>query len=63
LNPGAIIIGGGVSLSYDLLEPHIRTTFQSAVIDETNKRMPILKTALGYEAGLMGAVSLIYSNE
>ncbi|MCJ8009478.1 ROK family protein [Lederbergia wuyishanensis] len=63
LNPGAIIIGGGVSLSYDLLEPHIRTTFQSAVIDETNKSMPILKTALGYEAGLIGAVSLIYSNE
>ncbi|MBS4200133.1 ROK family protein [Bacillus sp. FJAT-49732] len=63
LNPGAIIIGGGVSLSLDLLEPHIRNTFHSAVIDEKNKNIPILKTALGYEAGLIGAASLIYANE
>ncbi|MCR2823161.1 ROK family protein [Lederbergia panacisoli] len=63
LNPGAIIIGGGVSLSFDLLEPHIRETFQSAVIDETNKNIPILQTALGYEAGLIGAASLIYAND
>ncbi|MBS4195185.1 ROK family protein [Lederbergia citri] len=63
LNPGAIIIGGGVSLSFDLLEPHIRKTFRSAVIDESNKNIPILRTALGYEAGLIGAASLIYANE
>ncbi|MBS4220890.1 ROK family protein [Bacillus sp. FJAT-49711] len=63
LNPGAIIIGGGVSLSFDLLEPHIRKTFQSAVIDDTNKNIPILRTALGYEAALIGAASLIYANE
>lgn len=63
LNPGAIIIGGGVSLSFDLLEPHIRKTFQSAVIDESNKNILILRTALGYEAALIGAASLIYANE
>lgn len=63
LNPGAIFVGGGVSLSFELMETSIRKVFQAAVIDEKNKQLPILKTALGYEAGLIGAASLIYSCE
>ncbi|MBS4222943.1 ROK family protein [Lederbergia citrea] len=62
MNPGAIIMGGGVSLSIDLLEPYIRQTFQTAVISEANKNMPILLTDLGYEAALIGAASLIYAD-
>ncbi|WHX98103.1 ROK family protein [Neobacillus sp. DY30] len=59
-NPGAIIVGGGVSQSFTLLEPHIKKVLQDSVIGEFNKQVPILHTGLGYEAGLIGAASLIW---
>ncbi|MGG3468210.1 ROK family protein [Neobacillus pocheonensis] len=63
LNPGAIIIGGGVSQSFDLLEPSIREVLETSVISEKNHTIPIFTTGLGYEAGLVGAASLVYLNE
>lgn len=58
-NPGAIVVGGGVSRSFSLLEPTIHSIIQKSVIGESNKSVPILKTELGYEAGLIGAASLV----
>lgn len=63
LNPGCIIIGGGVGLSLDLMKDSIRETIFSSVIGEENKSVSIMQTALGYEAGLIGAASLIFAND
>jgi glucokinase len=60
LNPGGIVVGGGVSLALDLLAPAMRKTYRSSVIGESNRRIPIVPTSLGYEAGLLGAASLVY---
>ncbi|HEX7066472.1 MAG TPA: ROK family protein [Bacillales bacterium] len=60
LNPGAIIVGGGVTQSFDLLEPHITRVVRSAVIGDSNRSIPILKTDLGYEAAFLGAASLVF---
>jgi len=61
LNPGCIIIGGGVGLSVDLMKDRMSKTIFSSVIGEENKSISIMQTALGYEAGLIGAASLIFT--
>lgn len=63
LNPSAIIIGGGVSQSFRLLEPSIKEVIVQSVIGEENKTIPIIPTGMGYEAGLIGAASLVFLNE
>lgn len=58
LNTQAIVIGGGVAASLDLLLPSIRVSVQQNAF----KRMQdidIIKTPLGYEAALLGAASLV----
>lgn len=58
LNPQAIVIGGGVAASMDLLLPSIRVSVQQNAF----KRMQdvdIVRTPLGYEAALLGAAALI----
>lgn len=60
INPGCIFVGGGVGLSFDLLEPGIRKVMQNSVISETNRNIPVTATTLGYNASLLGAASLIF---
>ena len=58
LNTQAVIVGGGVAASLDLLLPSIRTS----VCQNAFKRMQtidIIKTPLGYEAALLGAAALV----
>ena len=59
INPQKIYIGGGVSDSLDLLLPALREEFVRATVKQ-NSSIEILKTALGYDAALMGAAALIY---
>jgi len=59
-NFGAVIVGGGVSLSMELWLPAAQDVFRRSVIHETNRNMPILATGLGYEAGLKGAAALAF---
>ena len=61
INPQKIYIGGGVSDSLDLLLPSLREEFVRATVKQ-NSSIEILKTALGYDAALMGAAALIYGN-
>ncbi len=58
LNPDAVIIGGGVASSLDLMIDHIRQTIETNVIS-TLLGFEIKTTMLGYEAALLGAASLI----
>lgn len=62
LNPQAIVIGGGVAESLDLLIPSIQVSIQQNVF----KRMQdvdIIKTPLGYEAALLGAAALVLEDK
>ena len=60
INPACVVIGGGVSGAFDLLETEMKKTFYAQVFHDANKDVKILKTGLGYEAGLYAAASLIY---
>ncbi|MDO5351850.1 MAG: ROK family protein [Succinatimonas sp.] len=58
LDPQAVIIGGGVSASLDLLMPGIKKSLEKYAFGEM-KHTQILQTALGYEAALMGAIAIV----
>lgn len=58
LDPDAMIIGGGVSASLDLLMPGIRKAIDQYVFAPMKDAL-ILPTALGYEAALMGAIAIV----
>lgn len=58
LNPAMVIIGGGVARSASLFMPALRAAMEPRVISRANKRVPVAVTALGYEAGLMGAAAI-----
>jgi glucokinase len=57
LNPHKIYIGGGVSDSLELLLPAIRKEFNRATVKQC-AAIEIVKTALAYDAALMGAAAL-----
>ena len=57
LDPEAVIIGGGVAASLDLLMPGIQASLESDVFSPM-RNVKILPTALGYEAALKGAIAL-----
>ena len=60
LNPQAAVLGGGVSGSFDLLAPELLKTVNSNIIGDLIG-VEVVKTALGYEAGLLGAAALALS--
>lgn len=58
LNPRAVILGGGVSASMDLLEPEMRKVLEKDAVHLAGETA-FLHTALGYEAALVGAAALV----
>lgn len=58
LNTQAIVIGGGVAASLDLLLPSIRASIKQNAFARMQD-IEIVKTPLGYEAALLGAAALI----
>ena len=58
LNPQKVVIGGGVSLSFDLFRPSLEKTLAAHVYGAANPCFTVEPTALGYNAGLLGAASL-----
>ena len=58
LNPNKIYIGGGVSDSLELLLPALREEFDRATVRQ-NAGIEIVKTALSYDAALLGAAALV----
>lgn len=58
LDPQVVILGGGVARSMDLLVPAIRRRFNDYGL-EREADIPILQTALGYEAALIGTAALV----
>ena len=61
LNPNKIYIGGGVSDSLELLLPALREEFVRATVRQ-NAGIEIVKTALSYDAALLGAAALLVAS-
>lgn len=57
LNPSRIVIGGGVSLAFDLFADSLRRTLREQTYAYANPDFEVLPTPLGYEAGLYGAAA------
>ena len=60
LNPQKVVIGGGVSLSFDLFWPSLAKTLETHVYRNANPHFKVEPTALGYNAGLLGAAALCF---
>jgi len=58
LNPCKVILGGGVSMSMDLFYPSLKRTMDKLVFHEANRDLSVERTALGYDAALIGAAAL-----
>ena len=58
LNPGKIVIGGGVSLAFDLFKDSLVKTVKEQIYAYANSDFEIIPTPLGYEAGLYSAAAI-----
>jgi len=57
LNLEAVIIGGGVAASFDLIEPAIRKELELRAFSLPASRVRVIKGELGDNAGIMGAAA------
>lgn len=58
LNPAKIVIGGGVSLAFDLFQDSLVRTVKEQIYAYANSDFEIIPTPLGYEAGLYSAAAI-----
>ena len=58
LNPEKIIIGGGVSMSFELFKPSMIQTIEEETRSSNTKIPKIQASALGYDGGLLGAAAI-----
>ena len=57
LNVPLVVIGGGISMDYDLFENSIAKTVQEHIYRTANRKLLIVQTRLGYYASLIGAAA------
>lgn len=62
LTPEAIIIGGGVSASFEFFLPAMQAEIEQRVTLESRVGLQILKAELGNAAGMIGAAKLAWQN-
>jgi predicted NBD/HSP70 family sugar kinase len=62
LNLKKVIIGGGVAMSYDLFENEMKRTAYDMIYNKANENYIIEKTALTYDAALIGAGALVFTH-
>lgn len=60
IDPGALVIGGGLGLSDGFLQDRLEPTIRRRLWTDANRDIPILPAALGGDAGLIGAAWLGY---
>ncbi len=58
LDLSAIVFTGGVSLSFDLIEPHVRIALRRHCFARPPAEVPLLVSELGARAGVIGAAHL-----
>lgn len=59
VDPGAFVIGGGVSEAGDLLLDRVRSAYERAVLVDRQRAIPIRLASLRNDAGLIGAADLV----
>lgn len=57
-NPGVVVIGGGVSGAFDLLQPHIKRTVGKRAYAESARMTRLVRSSLGNDATVVGAAML-----
>jgi glucokinase len=58
LDLNAVVFSGGVSASFDLIEPYIRSALREHVFGKPAGEVPLLVSELGERAGVIGAAYL-----
>ena len=58
LDLNAIIFSGGISASFDVIEPHVRRALREYAFAPPLAAVPMLVSALGERAGVIGAAHL-----
>lgn len=59
LNPSVVVIGGGVSASFNALAPHMRRSVARYAFRETIRAARIERARLGNDAGVVGSAMLV----
>ena len=57
-NPQKIILGGGLSLAFDVYGDLLRGALKKHTYHAANPEVPVQATGLGYEGGLLGAAAV-----
>lgn len=57
LNVPLVVLGGGVSMAYELFEEKMLQTIEKDVYNKANNHFKVCRTALNYEASLIGAAA------
>ena len=63
LTPQAIIIGGGISASFEYFLPAMQEEIERRVLSTSRMGLQILPAQLGNRAGMVGAAKLAWDNE
>jgi len=58
LDLDALVFGGGISASFALIEPSVRAALRACVFGPPTAEVPLLVSALGDAAGVLGAAQL-----
>lgn len=61
LNPGVIVIGGGMSNNFDLMLPTITREIKSRAMAAELAKVSVVKSELGDEVGLIGAAAMAFA--
>ena len=62
-NPDAVVIGGGVSASFDLFSPHVLRTVRRRAFTEPAAMVRIERSSLGNDATVVGAAMFARDRE
>ncbi len=60
LNPAKVVLGGGVSLAFELFGPTLTGQVKGGIYRKANPNLSIRPTALGYNGGLCGAAAVAF---
>ncbi|BAY82503.1 ROK family protein [Calothrix parasitica NIES-267] len=58
LTPEAVVIGGGVSASFEFFLPSMKTEIEQRVMPTSRENLRIIRAQLGNRAGMLGAAKL-----
>ena len=58
VNPAKVVLGGGVAKAFELFEPSMTETIKNRTYKLASEHVRVEKTALGYNAALIGAAAL-----